>query len=463
MTKVYIYFLLFSLISFQVNAQNWDSFGNTDHDVTGLYYDSIDNNLYIGGIFLSFNDIEAKGLIKWDGNSFSEVGEFPNQTYGIPPSTTDPVSSIIRYNDELYCSMRNGAWNEGEIRGIAKWDGVSWDSIAGIDGQVFDQVIFNDELYIMGRFWERNDTIRSILKWNGENFYDIGFQEWLGQSNITILSGLVFNNELYIGGNFISSDGEVRDMAKFDGENWYPVADGIQGGSDDVADILEFQGDLYICGDFRKSSGNAGSKIMKLDNNEWEEVGGSFEYNSGTAFKMLNYKEKLYVFGNFDNKVGGVDIHKIGIWDGSKWCGLNHEFNKGIATAEVYGDDFIIGGGWEFIDNIEIKSIARWTAGEQLDSCSTNLTTLTEENIDEEFFYIFPNPVATGSLINFNSNRQYSSELCISIYESSGRLHSHQKIIDNLKVLNAPNSSGIFIIKIEQDEHPPKYFKLVVK
>ena len=403
------------LLANPMKSQTWEPFGNTAHDVTCLYYDSTDNSLYIGGIFLWFDSLQAKGLVKWDGQTFSTVGDFPNQTYGIPPSTVDAVSSIIRFKDEIYCSMRNGAWNPGEIRGIAKWNGISWDSIAGIDGQVFEQIVFNNELYIMGRYWERNDSIRSILKWDGNSWHDVGFQAWLGMPYyITILAATVFEGELYIGGNFWNSDQSVRDVAKFDGTNWHPVANGIKGGFDDVGDLVIYKDELYACGDFKASSGNAGNKIMKLKDNEWVDVGGSFEQGLGTAFRMLVYNDKLYVFGDFDNKAGGVPVHKIAIWDGERWCGLDHDFNKGIVYGEVYDGDLIIGGGWEYIDGQEIMGIARWTGGDHVDSCSMPVD-YKEVFTHSPMLDIFPNPSSHKVHVGIKFQHQLfaSSSLCI--------------------------------------------------
>jgi len=238
---VFIKALLFSNLLF---CQNWQPVADVHHQlVLSFFHDSVGNTLYIGGDFRYFNDLDAKGIIQWNGQAFSTLGDFPNTNCN--GYNCNHVFSIAKYQGEIYCTLIRSAEQPG-IKGIARWNGIQWDSIGGLNGSVYDQAIYNDELYIMGLFkMAENDSVRSIIKWDGENWYDVHFPYpyslwplWIS----TINAAKVFNGYLYVGGNFFNDDNTIVGIAKYDGTNWYPVADGIKGGLDNIFDMEVYKG-----------------------------------------------------------------------------------------------------------------------------------------------------------------------------------------------------------------------------
>ncbi len=269
---------------------------------------------------------------------------------------------------------------------------MQWDSIGGLDGIVYDQLIYNDELYIMGRFKMLEDpAVKSIIKWDGENWSGVQFP-YPASTGITVNNGVVFNGDLYVGGNFFNYEDTIVGIARYDGTNWYPVAGGIKGGLDNIFDMAVYNGELYVCGSFRKSAGNTGNKIMKLVGDEWAEVGGGFDSSYGFATKMLVYHDKLYVFGVFYSVGGGVPAQNIAVWDGERWCGLGTVFDdSSIVDAVVFEDDLFICGGFDTIDGVVLKRLARWTAGDYLDVCGEPVSGVTDL-APSDHFNLSPNP-----------------------------------------------------------------------
>lgn len=442
------------LIQIHIYSQNWEPIGDTNQqNVRFLYSDSVDGMLYIGGSFRYINDsIDAKGIVKWDGETFYSLGNFPNSQCN--NYNCDPVHSIIRFKDEIYCTLINASPNEGEIRGIAKWNGTYWDSLgAGIQGGVFNQIIYNEELYVMGRFGVAGqDTVKSISKWDGENWFSCGFPySNNGVFNITIKAATVFNGNLYVGGNFWSSDETVKDVAFYDGTNWNPVGNGIQGFADDVTDLIVFNDEIYVCGDFKVSSGNDGNKIMKLKNDTWVNVGGSFDSELAQVSQMKIIHDKLYVFGLFESVGGGIPATNIAIWDGEKWCGTGTIMDGKITSAAVYQESLIIAGGFDEIDGIEISELAKWVGGEQIDTCGAIVSAI-EPEITEKSFELFPNPASHKLRISITGDFQ-NQPITLSVFNILGERLFEQRGFDPGKAVDVSGlASGTYILQLQSGE-----------
>lgn len=416
------FFIQILLLNTLLFCQNWHPVVPDPQlqSVYTFYHDSIENDLYIGGRFRYINGLDAKGIVKWDGQTFSTLGDFPNECNNY---NCYEVYSIMRYKGQIYCTFINGAWLPGEIRGLARWNGVQWDSIGGLEGIVYDQVIYNEELYIMGRFEMLEDvTVNTIVKWDGENWHGVQFPYPTLVGPSTINCGVVYNGDLYVGGNFWNDDESIVGIARYDGANWYPVAGGIKGSLDNIFDMEVYNGELYVGGSFRKSAGNTGNKIMKLVGDEWAEVGGGFDSSHGFATKMLVYHNKLYVFGIFYTVGGGIPAQNIAVWDGERWCGLGSTFDESsIVGAVVYEEDLFICGNFDTIDGVNVEVLARWTAGDYLDVCGEPVSGATDIG-PQHSFSLSPNPAHSQIQISAALPADYRGPAVLSAHNLLGQL-----------------------------------------
>lgn len=434
-------FLLF-LLPFASTAQNWEVFGDSEYAIRSFYHDTTDNSLYIGGHFHWLGGKEVRGIARWDGNAFHQLGDFPNSFCN--DDSCDGVLSIMGYKGDIYCTLINGPWEPGQIRGLAKWDGVGWDSIAGIKGIVFEQVVFNDELYIMGRFGMAEDnSVIGIVKWDGENWHDTGFNDWLGPMPdagwVTINASAIFNGELYVGGGFWQFGTVPAGVARFDGTEWHAVGGGILGG--DVGDLTVYKGELYACGDFHKTSADGGNMIAKLKDGKWVNVGGSFDYVSVSANKMLVWHDRLYVLLGAESEVGGgLPVDCIAVWDGERWCSLGSDFNNAdtwgvLATAAVYNDTLIIGGSINYIDGIPYDNMAKWLGGDYLALCGDSVSATVQPD-SEATFSLLPNPATTQAEFLLPNG---FSNVTLNLYSTTSQLVLTQSLIagSNIVALEA--------------------------
>ncbi len=388
------------------NCQYWEPVGGgVNRHVRAFYADTISNGLYLAGTFKFANGEEVNGIAMWNGEEFEALGTGSDNCVNF---SCPGFLSVMQYKDELYCSHLGFSIGGVQSHSIARWDGIQWDSVGGgVKNEngggaiIWEQMVHDDELYIMGRFtYGGNVFSPAIIKWDGQAYLPMDFPYIEPLTNISpqILGAVIFQNELYVGGQFASGTNiqDHVDVAKFDGQNWQPVGGGIKGAVGDINDLFVYKDELYICGNFRKSGGNAGNGIMKLNGETWVDVGGSFDEETVVAHQMIEYHGDMYVFGTFNYVGGGVKASNVAKWNGEKWCGLPNEFDRRIERAIVLKDTIFIGGWFNFIDGDSIPYLAKWF-GDYVDTCQTVTgTILGQKAVD--YLTFSPNPF----LDNFN-------------------------------------------------------------
>lgn len=395
--------LLFSLF-FITNSigQSWESFPfDVPYTINSHYYDSTTQVLYLGGHFKYLGGVEVNAIGSWDGQ---QIDSLQGGQDGCNLFNCQTIKSMTMYDGKLHVEIPNLYVNDLEpINSIGIWENDQWTSIdSGIPkGVIYNMQEYQDDLYAMGRWSHSNqDSIYGIIKWNKKKWNSVEFPFYSYDGDIiTIFDATILENELYVGGNFRNTDASVKDVAKYDGSNWYPVGNGVNGGADDVTTITSYQGDIYIGGDFRASSGNAGNKIMRLQNGIWTDVAGGLDEELDIVFDLKVFNEKLYVFGRFKSVGGGIPANCIAVWDGEKWCGIKTDILPSglISHASMMENDILVTGAFPEIGGIEAERIALWKTWTEFDTCgeATSTNNLLYDNIQ---FTITPNP--TNDILN---------------------------------------------------------------
>lgn len=240
-------------------------------------------DLYICGVFDSINNISCKGIAKWDGSVWQAVGnnyDFTNSGMGI--------FDLCFYQGDLFAS---GIFRDpnGNTCRLARWDGFSWQfftnevrgSLAGIN----DMKVFNNELYVAGRFFISDGNITNcIMKWNGSTWSNVGGGIDVDTNPFpTVKAMVVHNNKLYCVGNFEKvGNTPALGLASWDNVNWcgYATSFETSPGNFCGADCIEFHNDtMYVAGGFKYVDGLFMPHIIK-----W--IGGSYVDTCGNTTGM---------------------------------------------------------------------------------------------------------------------------------------------------------------------------------
>jgi hypothetical protein len=395
MKKLVLYLLLWSFSS-QIFSQNWAQVGDLNNMPTAVLNDTVSGLLYLTGNF-RFNGVDTiDGFCAYDGTSFASFGRrFDCVSFGCTPAFL-----IAQYEDQLYFSGPSlSIIDDVDVKGIGKWDGSSWTAaLTGLsygdgDNPFLDNyAIYQGIFYGVGAFrTAEGDTCNSVAYWNGQKWTGLNFPPWSDNSLPRVTSVIFFQDQLYVGGNFSWAQSGGTDIARLDSTGWHMVGGGLQGGLSFVSDMKVYKGELYICGYFRKLDGNVGNKIMRWDGQVWKEVGAGFCAPNVIPQKMMVHNGKLFVAGIFDCVENDISASNIATWDGERWCSFgNSYFNNKILAITIYKDELYIGGGFTEVDGQPCRFFAKWVGDHATDTCSESISATPEPM--QEGFSLWPNP-----------------------------------------------------------------------
>jgi len=308
------------------------------------------SDLYIGGAFYDTMMIVnmPNNIGKWNGTRFVNVGDsssFGAQfgiVYSIAFSGTDVYAAVSDASSNYYVSKYDGAsWTKlggnfnnpvraitfsgtalyagggftandaTAMTGLSRWDGASWSEVGGgllniSEGAqtVYCLAVSGTNLYVGGDFTTANGTTtsaRGLVKWDGENWSEIGSGVTVGYTPKVICMELA-NDNIYVGGTFISVSGGtigISGITKWDGVKWNAIGEGIAAEAQ-VSSIRVKGTDVYAGGYFTRVSGTTipVNYLAKFDGSNWSGVGdgtGGFIENGAMAI----YSNSLYVGGEF--------------------------------------------------------------------------------------------------------------------------------------------------------------------
>lgn len=223
--------------------------------------------LYAGGFFFDTAGSAARNVAKWDGTSWSAVGNAPDEIYAL--ASWDDGSGLHLYAGGYFTFV------EGQPgTGIARFDGTQWSLVGGGFGGAVQALLVHDDgtgsaLYVGGS----NGAQGRVSKWNGQSWTDIG------AGPLRLATSLAFfddgsGTKLYAGGDRFTSN--TACVARFDGNVWTSL--GIDP-ADEAQKVLAlavfddgFGPALYACGFFPRANGFPVHHIARWRGSHWSEL-----------------------------------------------------------------------------------------------------------------------------------------------------------------------------------------------
>ena len=312
------------------------------------------NDLYVGGAFETAGGIPAARIAKWDGVTWDSLS---SGVWGIP-------KAIATYSGELY--LGGGFLNAGGMAStsrIAKWNGSTWSSVAAsvqtTTASIEVMAVYKGELYIGGNLSGIDGvSVNRIARWDGVSWKDVG--GGVSGSIPSVKAMAVYNNELYVGGEFTLAGGiSASRIAKWNGTQWDSVGTGFNGSVsnlivDTVASIL------YAGGGFTDAGGELVFGLAQWNGSEWRRVDSILDSISGGGALGM-YQDELHV-GNGQPVASwnGESINYIGRWHGNQWRALGVGASQGLTTMTVFDGELYVGGAFDSAGGMAVNYIARW-------------------------------------------------------------------------------------------------------
>lgn len=315
-------------------------------------------NLYVGGWFDSAGGVSVHNLARWNGDSWSGVGEEAGGAF------QGGVSAILADGGNVYVGGTMTATGHNDPSGIEKWNGTTWENLSkDVSGYPTNLAMDRDgNLFIAGSFNSISGiSANHVAKWDGAVWAGLGDDHSVSGNVSAMLSD--GNGGVYVGGDFIAAGGlVVNSIAHWDGSSWKGLGIGLTGAINGgaVLDlVLDKQGNLYAGGGFIQAEGMAANHVARWNGNSWETLGDGV---NGYVYALaLDGDSNLYVGGGFDH-AGSVAASNIAKWTGTQWEAVGNGTNDTVHSL-VFDDQgrLIAGGDFTTAGEVQAGNVARWT------------------------------------------------------------------------------------------------------
>jgi hypothetical protein len=248
------------------------------------------------------------------------------------------VRAFVEYQGDLIVGGSFGAIDGQPFNGIARWNGVSWQSLGSGLGTVNALAVYNDELIAGGTF--------GVARWSGSGWQNVG-----SGGDVNALA--VYNGELIAGGRFNSMGGQqTNHIARWDGKLWHPLGGGVTGSFPTRVYVVAVYNNMLIAaGRFDAP----GLNIAAWNGSEWAPLGeglGSVSNDLDEVKALTIYDSELFACG--------LEVASPGRWNGSSWQLVGGGTNWGDYALTVYNGDLIIGGNFTIVGSQSAHHVARW-------------------------------------------------------------------------------------------------------
>lgn len=367
--------LYFSLMIFCVPtlfAQNaeprWDdrfwSFG-IDGEVHASATDD-EGNLYIAGSFKRAGGLAVNGIAKWDGVRWQSLGQ------GFGPRVNGSIRDIV-FDDEGNLLVGGDFYEVVQdddsivpASNLAKWNGSSWASMGtGVNGIVYALELGNSNtVYIGGEFSQdgaEEFELSKVASWNGSNLDPVG--NGLGTFSSVVVRDLALgaDGSIYAAGTELAGG-----LFKWDGQNWSSFGARHAGSVHTIT--VDDSNQVYVGGTFQvvtqpDNSQLTVNRIARWNGSSWDALGSGFD--ADVMALHLDVSGTLYAAGKFvASGDGATAFNQVARWDGN-WeaLGVASSVSPGAAVNTLLTDDqqnLYVGGAIRQMNAVLVNGIGYW-------------------------------------------------------------------------------------------------------
>ena len=196
--------------------------------------------VYVGGRFTSAGGVPVSGLAMWDGKIWSDVGGGIDDCRGVFCFPT--AYSLEVKGTDLIVGGNFGSIGGVPANKVAKWDGSTWSTLG--DGvnicegpdcvTVQSLALIGDDIYAVGNILtdvkEIGGTLRvqGFARWHGANWLPVGGGVTGDSLTASINTIAVSGSDAYIGGNFFAAGATAaNNIVRWNGSEWLALGRGV--------------------------------------------------------------------------------------------------------------------------------------------------------------------------------------------------------------------------------------------
>ncbi|WP_239023064.1 T9SS sorting signal type C domain-containing protein [Flavobacterium endoglycinae] len=392
--------------------------GDGFNDVVRALYLQPDENLLVGGDYLSLNGSSVSYLtrLKPDGTideNFNTGTGFNGKIYAInvqPDGKIIAAGNFTAYNG-------NSAGRIIRLNNDGTQDLSFNTSIGAPTGIIYNISLQSDgKIIIVGSFTKYNTkTVNRIARILPDGtldpFFDTGTGSTLNITNSRILS----DGKILLTGNFtlfnkIESNRIIRLNTDGSVDTNFNIGTGF---NDDVnAIVIQPDGKIILGGNFTSYQENTANRIIRINQDgsvDTEFLGTGF--NSGNVeIIKTDTQGNIMVGGNFTSKYNGTDVNRVILLDSKGLLKTDFDIGLGPASASVFAlandqeGSWFIGGSFSVFDGQNQGRLAKVNFEGEQDSSYLS----SGIGFNNSVFKIIPQEnkktIVVGNFITFNNN-----------------------------------------------------------
>ncbi len=336
-----------------------------------------DGSLVAGGDFLDAGGLPASHIARWNGSSWSPLGD------GLDPGLFGSVvrALVVLPDGSLVAGGEFMIAGAAYSPRVARWTGEEWVSLGNgamtADGYAFVSSLVVDtagDLFAAGFFETMDDVPASnVARWDGKVWSALGLGVNLEVRAATALP----KGGIVVGGYLTEAGGApAMRLAKWDGSNWSAPGGGVDVGAVFALHAVS-QDELIVGGTLEQVGGIPVNGIARLTGDTWSAMGSGLIYTGSMpiAFGIVGTSGSplggdFIVAGSFD-QAGESNASGIARWsdDASPalgWSALGTGFNGAwVAELKVLSDGSVLAGGDFSAAGAGVHHrLARWNGSE---------------------------------------------------------------------------------------------------
>lgn len=420
--------------------------------------DSLNNVLYLGGEIRQVNDINYRGIVKYNGVKFDTLQSGLNDN-----ANTSMLKSLQMFQNKLYAFGSFYKTGKHWCKYIGRWSGSSWDTVNFKPNQpVWWSDVYNNELYVSGWF----DTIaglpiKHVAKFDGTNWHDLSFPYADRAETIKNYKGKLYAAS-YTG------------LWQYSNNTWTHLADCNGDIYRAVFGMAVIDSLLYIYGRFNSLGGVTSKGIVAFDGVKWYGLGQGMSYTGYEVIRNVQKIDgKIYITGNFD-KIEGISTSSFvapsnqntnyAVLENNQWCLKSGPFDNASCGVVKYNNEHFIYGAFRKCGPDTIFGFAKWIGGNSTVTCSNTFSiSHTYVGLKEEIFFaglkVYPNPFTNKITISAQNFDQKNIQL--EIINSIGQLvYTQSSLNDQNEIYLTYLSTGLYFLKFKS-ESTQAIFKLI--
>jgi trimeric autotransporter adhesin len=161
------------------------------------------NDLIAGGSFDQAGTVDAANIARWNGTSWSPLGQGIGQ-WG--PYMSDEVATLASQNGILYAGGSFSTAGGGAAASFASWNGDTWSQVGGGTNGHLSLLFPTDGGIVVGGYFDSvgGTTAHDIALWDGQAWssFDSGVTNGIPGLWHSALAVAEYRGDLYVGGAF---------------------------------------------------------------------------------------------------------------------------------------------------------------------------------------------------------------------------------------------------------------------